>query len=112
MTSIGPIGAGTAAPATTEGDAAHARLRKATREVESYFVGFLLKQMHSSATKGGLFGQSSEAATYREMYDDAVAKAIGSRGAFGIADMLYAKLAPSLEAEAPAESSAEAGAKP
>jgi hypothetical protein len=26
--------------------------------------------------------------------------------------MLYAKLAPSLEAEAPAESSAEAGAKP
>lgn len=108
MEGAGPIGA--RAPQAAD-NPAHARLRKATREVESYFVGFLLKQMHSSAAKGGLFGQSSEAATYREMFDDAVARAIGSRGALGIADVLYDKLVVSLDAEQPDAKSSEGGSR-
>jgi len=68
------------------------RLRKATREMESYFVGMLLKRMHASTAKGGLFDQKSESATYREMFDDALAAEIGKQGRFGIADMLYNEL--------------------
>jgi Rod binding domain-containing protein len=67
----------------------HQKLRKATREFEAYFVGILLKKMHASAAKGGLFDQRSEAATYREMFDEAVAAEIGRSGTFGIGDMLY-----------------------
>jgi Rod binding domain-containing protein len=69
-----------------------AKLRKACHDMESYFVGMLLKKMHESASKGGLFEEKSETATYREMFDDAVAAEIGKRGAFGIADTLYREL--------------------
>src|SRR4051812_36895884 len=68
------------------------KLRKATRQMESYFVGTLLKKMHETAAKGGLFEDKSESATYRDMFDDAVANEIGKRGAFGIADTLYKEL--------------------
>jgi Rod binding domain-containing protein len=68
------------------------KLRNATREMEGYFVGVLLKKMHESASKGGLFDQRSESATYREMFDEAVAGEIGRRGAFGIADTLFREL--------------------
>lgn len=70
----------------------HPKLRKACREMESYFVGSLMKQMHASASKGGLFGDKPEMNTYRDMFDDAVAKEIGKTGAFGIADVLYREL--------------------
>jgi len=76
------------------------KLRKATREMEGYFVGMLLKQMHQTDQKDSLFGNDSASSTYREMFDDAVGEAVGSRGAFGIADMLYKELAPRLKLEA------------
>ncbi len=78
-------------------DPAHERLRKATRDVEAYFVGMLLKQMHESALKSGALEEGSEMGTYREMFDDAIAAQIGKRGAFGIADMLYKQLVVQLD---------------
>src|SRR5215472_10333035 len=80
-----------------EQDAAHQKLRKVTRDMESYFVGTMLKKMHESAAKGGLFEDSSETETYREMFDDAIATEIGKRGAFGIADTLYKELVVHLD---------------
>lgn len=80
-------------------DADHEKLRNATRQMESYFVGALLKKMHETAAKGGLFEQKSETATYREMFDDAVAAEIGKRGSFGIADTLYKELVVNLDAQ-------------
>lgn len=80
-----------------EQDSEHKRLRKATREMEGYFVGMLLKKMHGAAAKGGLFDQKSESATYREMFDEAIAAEIGRQGRFGIADMLYKELVIRLE---------------
>jgi Rod binding domain-containing protein len=77
------------------------KLRKATRGMETYFVGVLLKKMHESAAKGGLFEKKSESATYREMFDDAVAQQIGSRGSFGIADTLYRQMIQHNSGEAP-----------
>ena len=82
------------------------RLRKATREMESYFVGTLLKKMHETASKGGLFEEKSESATYREMLDDAIAAEIGKRGAFGIADTLFKQLVVSFDALQPIEPAA------
>jgi Rod binding domain-containing protein len=70
----------------------HLRLRKATRDMEGWFVGMLLKKMHESASKGGLFDQGSEAGMYREMFDETLAKEIGNQGSFGIADVLYREL--------------------
>jgi Rod binding domain-containing protein len=77
----------------------HQRLRKATRDMETWFVSTLLKKMHASASSDGLLGQSQEANTYREMFDDAIAKEIGNRGAFGIADSLYRVLATHVNEE-------------
>lgn len=67
--------------------------------MESFFVGTLLKKMHETAAKGGLFEDKSESATYRDMFDDAVANEIGKRGAFGIADTLYKELVVHLDGQ-------------
>lgn len=80
-----------------EQDPAHLKLRKATRQMESYFVGMLLKKMRPEAQKGGLFGEGSASATYRDMFDDSVAAEIGKRGSFGIADTLYREMSAHLE---------------
>src|SRR5438128_8733459 len=80
-----------------EQDPAHQKLRKATRQMESYFVGMLLKKMRPETQKGGLFGEGSASATYRDMFDDSVAAEIGKRGSFGIADTLYREMAAHLE---------------
>jgi Rod binding domain-containing protein len=88
-----PAGAGTQQAAERE------KLRNATRQMESYFVGTLLKKMHETASKGGMFESGSESSTYREMLDDAIAAEIGKRGAFGIADALYKQLVVGLDAQ-------------
>jgi Rod binding domain-containing protein len=61
--------------------------------MEGYFVGSMLKKMHESASKSGLADESSESATFREMFDEAVGQEIGKRGSFGLADALYKELA-------------------
>jgi Rod binding domain-containing protein len=76
---------------------ARQRLWKATHELEGWFVGTLMKQMHASATKGGIFGQGSEAGMYREMFDEAVGKQIGETGSFGLADTLYRQLVTGID---------------
>ena len=101
---IGSAIRSSAAAAPQSGD--RDRLRKATREMESYFVGTLLKKMHETASKGGLFEEKSESATYREMLDDAIAAEIGKRGAFGIADTLFKQLVVSFDALQPIEPAA------
>ncbi len=73
------------------------RLRKATTKVEGQFIGMLLKQMHASTQKNGLFEQRPEAATFREMFDEAVADSLAERGAFGIGDILFKALSRKAE---------------
>jgi Rod binding domain-containing protein len=85
------------AASKTERDPEHEKLWKATHDFEAYFVGMLLKKMHSSAAKGGGGEEKSETGTYREMFDDAVAAQIGKRGDFGIADTLYKRLVLQLD---------------
>ena len=90
-----PAGTTQSAPAQKL-DAEHLRLRKATHEMEGWFVGMLLKKMDDDASKGGIFGQGSDAQMYRQMFDEALGMEIGKQGAFGIADVLYRELAPDL----------------
>jgi flagellar protein FlgJ len=85
------------APGQTDHAPEKQKLRKACLDFEGYFVGMLLKQMRGNEIKGSLFGQSSEANLYREMLDDNIAKEIGKRGNFGIADMLYREMIVTLE---------------
>lgn len=96
MPEMGIIGGLSAATEKPDSDPERQKLRKATREFEAYFVGMLLKKMHASTSKDGLFDQRSEAATYREMFDEAIAAEIGRRGAFGIGDMLYKEMVKTL----------------
>lgn len=102
--SISTIGAAGAVATSDRADAASNdpakdKLKKACHEMESYFVGMLMKQMHQSAMKGGLFEEKSESATYREMFDDAIASEIGKKGSFGIADTLYHELSKQFDAQ-------------
>jgi flagellar protein FlgJ len=68
------------------------KLRKATGDFESFFVGMLMKQMHETSLKGGLLPDSSQSKTYRDMFDDAVSKEIGKSGGFGIGKQLYERI--------------------
>lgn len=88
-----------AADKAAANDPGKQKLKKACHEMEGYFVGMLLKQMHQSAMKGGMLDQKSESATYRDMFDDSVAAEIGKRGSFGIADMLYRELSKRIDSE-------------
>ncbi len=74
-----------------------ARLVKATRDLESVFVGIMLKQMRKSmAGDSLLFGKSPESRMMQEMQDDVTAQQIGSTGSFGIATALYKSLEKTL----------------
>jgi Rod binding domain-containing protein len=75
--------------ADADNKAKDAKLRQATQGIETLFVSMLLKTMHKSAAENGLFPENQESSTYRDMFDDAVAKQIGKTGDFGISDMLY-----------------------
>ncbi|MFH1700045.1 MAG: transglycosylase SLT domain-containing protein [Candidatus Zixiibacteriota bacterium] len=74
------------------------RLRKATKEFESYFVLHMLKAMRktipeSELTSGGL-GQG----IYTEMFDEQLARKVSGTSANSLADMLYKSLVTQLEA--------------
>jgi Rod binding domain-containing protein len=84
-------------PAANVQDPERRKLRKATHDMEAYFVGVLLKKLRETAGKDKLLPEDSSASTYREMFDDALAGEIGKRGAFGIADMLYKELVVHLD---------------
>jgi Rod binding domain-containing protein len=84
-------------PTAKDQDPEHQRLRKATHDMEAYFVGVLLKKLRETTDKAKLLPEDSSASTYREMFDDALAAEIGKRGAFGIADMLYKELVVHLD---------------
>ena len=93
MSTIDPI----ANTPIAKDDPEHKKLRKATHDMEAYFVGVLLKKLRETTGKDKLLPEDSSAATYREMFDDALAGEIGKRGSFGIADTLYKELVVNLD---------------
>lgn len=72
-------------------------LRKAGEGIEAMFVRQLLGEMQKS-TK--LFGEGQAGSVYGDLFNEALAKQIANRGAFGIADMMVNQATPRILAEA------------
>jgi flagellar protein FlgJ len=73
------------------------KLRDATEQFEAFFVGYLLKQMRKTGGDGGFLAPSESEKMFRDMMDDETARSIGKTRQFGIADLLYDQLAPTLQ---------------
>jgi len=84
-------------------------LRRACQDMEATFLRYLLRKMRESIPDDGLVERSSARKTYEEMLDGALAESISRRGSFGLAEMLFRQLEPSIRSEgsgtAPAASS-------
>lgn len=74
-----------------------AELRKAGEGIEAMFVRQLLGEMQKG-TK--LFGEGQAGSVYGDLFNEALAKQVAGRGAFGIADMMVKQGAPKIVAEA------------
>ena len=98
-TSIAQAGHSASKSQTNRADQSLAKLKRATTDFEAIFIGEILKEMHSDASEGGLFGNSFEMGTYREMYDEAIAQQLAKSGILGIGKMLYQELAPAVKEE-------------
>ncbi|MGQ9808684.1 MAG: rod-binding protein [Armatimonadota bacterium] len=74
-------------------------LRKACQDMEATFLRYLLQKMRESIPDDGLVERSSARKTYEEMLDGALAESISRQGSFGLAEMLYRQLEPSIRKE-------------
>lgn len=62
---------------------------QAAREMESYFVHFLLKEMRKTIPKEALLGSASTAQdVYTDMFDQKIAEEIARSGKFGLSDFI------------------------
>lgn len=86
-------------------DQRKAKLKKATQEFESVFIGMMFKQVRKGMEGGNpLFGKSQESKLYQEMMDDTMTHRIAETGNFGIGKSLYKRLEPILFPEERASS--------
>lgn len=76
----------------TDTTSSDAKLRQACKDMESVFMGYMLKSMRSTVKSTDLFGSEKEESMFRDMLDDEVAKSASSQKGIGIADMLYNQL--------------------
>jgi len=82
-------------------DKAHAALKKATEQFESYFLHQMLQEMRKTVPKDTLLGDdSNQEQIFQDMMDQTVADSMSKREDLGISKMLYAVLAPSLPGNA------------
>jgi Rod binding domain-containing protein len=68
--------------------AAAGRVRETAQEFEGVFLGLLLKAMRTSGGSGGLFGESADSQTYREMFDQEIGRSLAKAGGIGLAQLI------------------------
>lgn len=73
------------------------QLKDASKGVEAMFVKQLMGEMQKG-TK--LFGEGQSASIYGDLFNDAIAKQVADRGAFGIADLMVKQGTKRILAEA------------
>ena len=88
-------------PAST--GSSHARIEQAARELETQFAHMLIKSMRSTSMGDPMLGDNT---TYREMYDQQLAKELGKGRGLGLAPMIVRQLERAL----PQSSTTPAGA--
>jgi peptidoglycan hydrolase FlgJ len=74
-----------------------AKLKKACKDFESFFVYYLLKQMRASIPKDeGILEASHAQEIYQDMFDERVSDKIASSKGMGLGAMLYKQVKNSL----------------
>jgi len=68
------------------------RLRKAARDFEALFVGYMLKSMRDAMPQSKLFGDGFGADMMSSMMDAELARTMTQSRSFGLAEMLYRQL--------------------
>lgn len=84
---------------TGAGPAGDAQLKKTCRDLESVFLNMVLSKMRESVPKSDLMGSSRGEDLYRGMMDEELSKQMAAGGGVGLADVLYAQLAPKIAAK-------------
>jgi flagellar protein FlgJ len=74
------------------------KLKKACQDIETIFIQQMFKQMRATIPKSGFIPETMATKMYEEMLDAEYSKAIAeSPHNFGIADLLYQQLKPSIK---------------
>ena len=87
-------------PTNTNRDPASgdAKLREVCEQFEAFLTAQLLKNMRGSGKPEGFLKQSRAETIFAAQRDAELCKHLASRGALGIAKLLYSELKPRLEA--------------
>lgn len=75
------------------------QLENVTREFESIFLSYMIKQMRKTIPEDALFGNSIAKDIFYDMYNDAISKELAKAGGIGLASILYSQLAKIEEAK-------------
>lgn len=67
------------------------QLKKAAQNFEAIFISKILQNMRRGM-KSGLFGDGVSSDIYNSMFDESIAKAIASKGGFGLSDIITKSL--------------------
>jgi flagellar protein FlgJ len=68
------------------------RLKQACQQLESLFIGHLLKEMRATINESGWFGGGRARELYTSMLDSQFAKELSAKGGIGLAALLLADL--------------------
>jgi peptidoglycan hydrolase FlgJ len=72
-------------------------LERACHQFESLFVKYMLQSMRQTIPENELFGGGQAEKIYTEMLDDQVAQSISEKRGMGLAAMMYAQMASSVD---------------
>lgn len=75
------------------------QLEQVTREFESIFLSYMIKQMRKTIPEDALFGNSIAKDIFYDMYNDAISMELSKAGGIGLASILYNQLAKIEEAK-------------
>ncbi len=77
-----------------------AKLKKACRDFESFFVYYLLKQMRATISKDSALEESRAQEIYYQMFDQAIAEKIAQNPkGIGLSSFLYEQLSRSISGD-------------
>ncbi len=68
------------------------QLEKVTREFESIFLSYMMKQMRKTIPEDPLFGNSIAKDIFYDLYNDALSRELSKAGGIGLASILYNQL--------------------
>ena len=74
-------------------------LREATQEFEALFVAEVFKEMRHSVPESDLLGTGNGHRLFRDMLDEELARQAAGAGGFGLGEILYRQLCPTVPTE-------------